>query len=220
MISVLMPIYNGIEFIDESVRSILAQTYSEWELIIGVNGHEENSNVYQIAKVYGYLSPKIRVYDLYKIKGKSNALNEMVTMCSYSHVALLDVDDLWEPTKLEIQCPLINEYDVVGTKCMYFGSNNLLNGVVPAIPTGDICGFDFFSTNPMINSSVIIKKEYCHWNNECVIEDYDLWLTLKGQLKKFYNCPEVLVRHRLHEKSAFNSKGNSLAVPDLLAKHR
>jgi len=45
MISILMPIYNGIEFIEESVSSILNQTYDQWELIIGVNGHPENSPV-------------------------------------------------------------------------------------------------------------------------------------------------------------------------------
>ena len=45
MISILMPIYNGIEFIDESVGSVLCQTFSEWELIIGINGLPENSDV-------------------------------------------------------------------------------------------------------------------------------------------------------------------------------
>lgn len=47
-----MPIYNGIEFIEESVSSILTQTYDQWELIIGINGHPENSDVYKIAKEY------------------------------------------------------------------------------------------------------------------------------------------------------------------------
>ena len=39
MISILIPIYNGIEFIDESVSSVLNQVYKDWEIIIGVNGH-------------------------------------------------------------------------------------------------------------------------------------------------------------------------------------
>ena len=50
MISILMPIYNGIEFINESVPSILEQTYDKWELLIGINGHPENSEIYKIAK--------------------------------------------------------------------------------------------------------------------------------------------------------------------------
>ncbi len=50
MISILIPIYNGIEFIDDSVQSVLNQTYTNWELIIGINGHPENSDVYKKAK--------------------------------------------------------------------------------------------------------------------------------------------------------------------------
>ena len=74
MISILMPIYNGIEFIEESVSSILNQTYDQWELIIGINGHDENSDVYKIAKEYEKRSVKAFVYDFYKITGKSNTI--------------------------------------------------------------------------------------------------------------------------------------------------
>ena len=49
MISILIPVYNGIEFINESVTSVLEQTFEDWELIIAINGHPQNSNEYQIA---------------------------------------------------------------------------------------------------------------------------------------------------------------------------
>ena len=155
MISILMPIYNGIEFIDESVGSIISQTYTDWELIIGINGHPENSPIFQKAKEYENVSDKIKVYDFYTIKGKSNTLNEMLTKCSYDRIALLDVDDIWHPNKLEVQALYLNTYDVIGTKCIYFGD---INNIVPDIPTGDISNFDFSTLNPIINSSSIIKK--------------------------------------------------------------
>jgi glycosyltransferase involved in cell wall biosynthesis len=103
MISILIPIYNGINFIDDSVSSVLNQTYDKWELFIGVNGHPQNSPVFQIAKQYENKSNKIKVLDLHTIKGKSNALNEMVKYCNYNYVAILDVDDIWSPMKLELQ---------------------------------------------------------------------------------------------------------------------
>ena len=71
MISILMPIYNGIEFIHESVPSILEQTYDKWELLIGINGNPENSEIYKIAKRFEEKSDKVRVFDFYNIKGKS-----------------------------------------------------------------------------------------------------------------------------------------------------
>ena len=105
MISILMPIYNGIEFIDESISTILYQNYPHWELIIGVNGHPPNSEVFNIAKSYELINSKIKAYDLHNISGKSNSLNEMVKMCNYDWVSLLDVDDKWLPNKLSSQIP-------------------------------------------------------------------------------------------------------------------
>ena len=84
MISILLPIYNGIEFIHESVSSIDFQTYNKWELIIGINGHPKESEIYKIAKEYETKDSRIKVLDLYTIKGKSNALNEMIKHCSLS----------------------------------------------------------------------------------------------------------------------------------------
>ena len=215
MISILIPIYNGVEFICESVSSVLRQTYGEWELIIGINGHPKDSSVYKIAKEYEKMTNKIRVLDLYEIKGKSNALNEMLKHCSFNYVALLDVDDIWHEQKLEIQSQLLNKFDVIGSNCVWFGDRP---GIVPYIPVGDISNYDFSSVNPIINSSSVIRKELCHWN-ENGIEDYDLWLKLRNQNKKFFNFKEILVKHRIHTASAFNSKGNDNKVDSLLVSH-
>ena len=197
MISILIPIYNGIEFIEESVNSVLKQSYEKWEIIIGVNGHEENSEVYKIAKKYE--GDKIKVLDLFMIKGKSNALNKMLSFTSYDYIALLDVDDIWLPSKLETQLSYLH-YDVIGTKCVYFGD---LSGIIPNI-----------SVNPIINSSSIIRKEYCFWHGDAV-EDYDLWLRLRKQNKRFYNCEEVLVLHRIHTNSAFNTKNHDTLIQEI-----
>ena len=220
MISILMPIYNGIEFIEESVSSILRQNYSQWELIIGINGHPENSDVYKIAKEYEKAEQvvgKIRVYDFYKIKGKSNTLNRMIQFCKYDYVALLDVDDIWHDDKLNVQSQLLNKFDVIGSNCVWFGDRP---GVIPIIPIGDISNYDFSLVNPIINSSCIIRKELCYWNhNWNGIEDYDLWIRLRRADKTFFNCKAVLVKHRIHSASAFNAKGNNNKVEDLLKSH-
>ena len=215
MISILIPIYNGIEFIEESVSSVLNQTYDKWELLIGVNGHPQDSEVYKIAKEYENKCNKIRVFDFYDIKGKSNTLNFMLQFCNFNHVAILDVDDIWHPQKLELQSQALNDFDVIGSKCVWFGDRP---GVVPHIPTGNISNIDFSIFNPIINSSTIIRKELCYWN-ENGIEDYDIWLRLRKNNKKFYNFKEILVKHRIHDSSAFNSKGNDDKVDELLVKH-
>ena len=208
-----MPIYNGIEFIEESISTIKYQKYKNWELIIGINGHPENSEVYQIAKTYE--NEKIKVYDMVEIKGKSNALNKMLDYCSYNWICLLDVDDKWLPNKLETQLPFMNDYDIIGTNCKYFGNRN----GYPKIPLGDLSNHNFLSGNPIINSSCLIKKELCFWDGSLSLEDYDLWLRLWKQGKKFYNVESVEVLHRLHNESAFNAKGNHLKVNELKKKY-
>ena len=210
-----MPIYNGIEFIDDSVPSILEQTFQDWELLIGINGHPPGSAVYQKAKYYEK-DARIRVLDL-STKGKSNTLNEMVTYCSYAWVALLDVDDLWLPLKLEKQLPLMSLYDVIGTHCHYFGERY----GQPDIPTGDLRTHPFLQVNPIINSSCLVKKEHCLWDGSVDgVEDYDLWLRLWRKKRFFYNLPEALVLHRIHSSSSFNAKGNHLDARDVVERYR
>jgi glycosyltransferase involved in cell wall biosynthesis len=238
MFSILIPLYNGIEFLKETIDSVRAQTCTDWEVIIGVNGHPQGSEVYKEALALAHApsaealahapstealanaEPHIRVIDLYDLpeKGKSAALNAMLAYAKFSHIAILDADDIWLPTKLEKQVPFVKEgYDVVGSQCEYFGE---LEGR-PTIPLGDISTRDFFQANPMINSSSIVKKDLCHWVSRWDgVEDYDLWLRLRKGGRRFYNVVDVLVRHRIHQSSAFNAQGNGNKVPDLLAEHR
>jgi glycosyltransferase involved in cell wall biosynthesis len=212
-----MPIYNGIEFINDSVMSVIEQKYKNWELIIGINGHPPNSEVFCIAQKYTTMNPNIRVYDFVDSKGKSNTLNEMLKYCKYDWISLLDVDDIWLPDKLEKQSPYMSNYDVIGTHCRYFGNLN----ICPSIPLGDISAFDFRNVNPMINSSCLIKKQLCWWDATYDgIEDYDLWLRLWQKKCKFYNLQDIQVLHRIHPTSAFNAKGNHMDVAKLVAKFR
>jgi glycosyltransferase involved in cell wall biosynthesis len=234
MISILIPIYNGVEFFPEALNSVINQDYDNWELIVGINGHTENSTVYKevvyhvnniqidnfINKSPNVYKNKIRVIDFFNIRGKANTLNEMIRFCNGDYVAILDVDDIWHANKLSSQASYMELYDVIGTKCVYFGSR--LQGVVPNIPVGDLItqNFNFTTCNPIINSSVLIRKDLCRWTDGIEgVEDYDLWLRLWKQKCSFYNVESACVQHRLHEESAFNSQGNHLKVKDIIKKY-
>lgn len=96
-----------------------------------------------------------------------------------------------------------------------------MNGIVPIIPVGDITKFDFFSVNPIINSSMVMRKELCNWNEKHNgVEDYDLWLKLWKRGKQFYNSSQILVKHRINKSSAFNAQGNHLNVEELFKKYK
>ena len=211
-VSILIPIYNGIEFLITAMRSVQQQTYKSWEVIIGVNGHEPDSEVYRAA--VAYQAPNIKVLDL-RVKGKVAALNAMVEYAAHDWIALLDVDDMWLATKLEKQAPYMSTYDVIGTHCRYFGQRTGM----PPIPVGDLgeSRVDFRSGNPIINSSCLIKKKHAFWIDTFRgVEDYAMWLRLWRTGARFFNVAEPLVLHRIHAESAFNAQGNGNSVPALL----
>jgi glycosyltransferase involved in cell wall biosynthesis len=210
-----MPIYNGIEYISDSVSSVIDQSYSEWELNILINGHFDDDNVYKKANEYS--NDKIKVYNLYDIKGKSNALNRGLSLCSYDNICLIDVDDLWLPDKLLKQSELINKYDVIGTYCRYFGDSDGF----PDIPLGKIHKQTFRYVNPIINSSSCFKKDDAHWESEWEsVEDYCMWLRLNKLNRKFYNIPEILTMHRIHGDSFFNTnEKQKILRTELLKKY-
>jgi GT2 family glycosyltransferase len=62
-ISVIIPVYNGIEFLEECVNSVIAQTFTDWEIVIGVNGHgQDGGEVGRIAQNIATLDSRITVY--------------------------------------------------------------------------------------------------------------------------------------------------------------
>lgn len=208
-----MPIYNGSEYLRESLSSIVAQTYENWELLIGVNGYSEGSEVWK--RVSEYNSKKIRVFDLYRCHNKSQALNELIKFSINDWVCLLDVDDIWISTKLYTQMKYVNKYHVIGTNAVYFGDRN----DSPAIPLNEF-GLDIFkSINPIINSSAMFLKEDAYWEEIKGVEDYDMWCRLISKGRKFFNVPEVLVNHRIHRKSAYNTSTYNESIIGIKRKY-
>ncbi|MFW9879461.1 MAG: glycosyltransferase family 2 protein [Candidatus Thorarchaeota archaeon] len=198
MISIILPIKNGVEYLDECIRSIKEQTFTMWELHIGINGIDDKEKELEIRQK---VNEQISVCKLNTI-GKPATLNQLLNYCNYDWIALIDVDDKWEKTKLEKQWEYRKKYDVIGTGCKYFGDKNHH----PDIPYDEL-DINQFKVNPVINSSVLMKKKLAHWNEDFpILEDYELWLRLINQGYKFFNINETLIYHRIHKDSFFNTQ--------------
>lgn len=216
MITILLPLYNGIEYLNYSLNSIKNQTYTNWELIIGINGHYNSKHFYNnVKKIVDNIfdkNDKVNILNL-NLFNKIDTLNHLTKIAKYHYIALIDVDDVWSKDKLELQVPYLNTYDVVGSHCYYINKDGYNLSFSPTLPVGDITEYNFFDGNPIINSSVILKKSDAVWQLDDIningVEDYDLWFKLKFQKKKFYNIEKKICFHRLHEKSSFNNKNNN-----------
>lgn len=209
MISIIMPLHNGAEFLSDSIPSVLNQTFKEWELIIGVNGLQRDEVAKISTMIHSYGDDRIRGLVCKRGRGKTKALNNMVEESKYDLIATLDVDDTWEPTKLEKQIKVIDKYDVVGTDVTYFGDKD----GSPNLFLGRIETLMFGWQNPMINSTVLMHKELAVWKEEWeTLDDLNLWIDLLKQGKQFYNIPEVLAHHRVHKKSYYNTMNDEIGT--------
>ena len=209
-ISILIPVYNGIEFLEECIRSVIAQTYTDYDVLIGVNGHGSDGGIVgSIASTYANLDSRIRVViQGAPIASKVESLNDLMIHAHGEWICLLDCDDAWLPTKLEEQImakqSVARHASVIGTFSTFFGS---WTGS-PIVPGEHIDTRTMADVNPIINSSSMIHRSLCRWRIEQRegLEDYELWMRIALAGGRFYNIPKVLTRHRVHASSAFNSK--------------
>jgi len=221
-ISVLIRLYNSIDFLEESLKSVLDQTYANWEVLIGVNGRGPTGgnvviSALEIANRLAKGDSRIRVMNIPDAKGEAEAMNALVKEAVSDWVAILDVDDKWYPEKLmeQVLCirSLILTPDVIGTQSEYIGD---MRGS-PNVPNGYIDVNYFKIENPIINSSVLIRKELLHYTDLYNLDDYDLWCRLALNKKVFYNINTVLTYHRVHKNSYYNSSRTQ--DPDALRRH-
>src|SRR5262245_30409625 len=107
-VSVVMIFFNAERFIGEAIDSILAQTYSSWELMLVDDGSADGST--EIAKSYARRYPAKIVYlehEQHRNQGMSASRNLGIHYCTGKHIAFLDSDDVWLPHKLERQVAII-----------------------------------------------------------------------------------------------------------------
>jgi len=215
MISILTTVKNGYEFLEECANSIFLQNpqYAdikiEWEWWIGINGHGESGGLalQEALRIQNLATHRknIHVINMPEVEGRVAALNTLCAKTSGVWIAILDCDDLWEPEKLLTQYVAIRmserPIDVIGTHCSYIG--DMSGG--PALPSGWITPEMVARSNPLINSSILIRRELAVWEDRCGLEDYDLWMRLAKRGCGMFNVPHKLVRHRIHKRSAFNA---------------
>lgn len=110
MISIIMPTYNCARFIAKSIESVLAQTYTDWELLIVDDCSTDNT----ISVVQPYLrDTRIHYFTLEHNSGAAIARNKALREAKGQYIAFLDSDDLWLPEKLQKQIDFMetNHYD-------------------------------------------------------------------------------------------------------------
>jgi glycosyltransferase involved in cell wall biosynthesis len=119
LISVVMPVHNGLPFLDESIRSILAQTFTEFEFVILDDASTDGST--QLLREWSRKDSRIRLFESEIRLGLSGSSNVVVSHAGSAIVARMDADDISHPDRFQRQWEIIDsrsDIAVVGTLCV------------------------------------------------------------------------------------------------------
>jgi hypothetical protein len=203
VISVVMPTYNTpLKYLQESVGSVLQQTFSDFEFIIVDDGSTEIEGVEWLQTLD---DPRIKL--IHNDHDFINSLNTCISEAKGKYIARMDADDIMLPSRLYKQYDFMEKHtdiDVCGTWSESFGFLHDIH----TVPTEhkEIVAF-LLLHNSITNSSTILRKASVCGNKVDLYkkgydyaEDYKLWIDLAMCALKFANIPEVLLKYRTWEK--------------------
>ena len=212
MITVIVPYKDAAKYVEETLDSILTQTFEDFEILCIDNGSTDNSRDI-VDKVLKRAPVKSRNLS-FPTQGKCLALNFAIQNCSSEWLAICDADDLWDPDKLKEQFKLASSgISIIGTQMSYIDNNGAF---IPGAPTLPVDNNDIVYSvlhkreNAICNSSVMYRRSiHTHvvgfYDPLCSVEDYDMWSRCAFAGLRFENHKASLVYHRIHEGSNFNS---------------
>ena len=209
-VSVIIPAYNAERFLRQTIESVLAQTFRDFEIIVVDDGSKDETA--EIAESFG--APVICRRKTNG--GVSSARNLGIKEAKGEYVAFLDADDLWEPTKLEKQVARLDEQPQVGlcfAAVQRIDENDLPLNKIEAEDYPDFCEALLLYSCVVSGScsSAMIRKKLTEtagkFNEDYTnYEDWDYWLRL-SLLTEFSAIPEYLVKYRLvRESASFNPR--------------
>ncbi|PID31645.1 glycosyl transferase [Candidatus Saccharibacteria bacterium] len=134
-VSIVTPVHNAAEFIADTIVSVQAQTYVDWELLL-IDDCSTDESV-EIIRSYQSADPRIKLLHLEQNEGAAVARNKGTEQAHGRYLAFLDADDVWLPAKLETQVAFMqkNTHAFTYTGYEFADANAQPNGNVVAVPT-------------------------------------------------------------------------------------
>ncbi|MDR0220626.1 MAG: glycosyltransferase [Lachnospiraceae bacterium] len=209
MVSIVIPVYNAEKYIAETIKSVLAQTYTDWELILVDDGSADES-VARIAEVLLVVPDKVRgriqVIRKEKNEGAAAARNAGLYLAKGRYLAFLDGDDLWLPDKLAKQLAFMEKTGAAFSFTGYeFGDENAAPSgkVVHVPPTLDYRGAlsrTVISTITVLFDVSVLGKELLEMPS-IKSEDTATWWRILRNGHTAHGLDEVTAIYRRYPRS-------------------
>lgn len=216
MISVLMSVYKEpLKWVEESINSILNQTFSDFEFII-VNDNPASVDLCKFLYDYSQKDKRIKIISNHKNIGLTKSLNIGLKLCKGKYIARMDADDISMPTRFEKQVKFMESHpDVIvcGTNIKLIGKFKPFY-IKPIFSNDiDIRG-QMFHNSGFIHPSVFIRK--CILNSFNIsydetfrsAQDYKLWYDLRN-IGRYANLKEKLLKYRISDEQVTSKLSNN-----------
>ena len=209
LMSIIMNCHNGEKYLYQSIKSIISQTYINWELIFWDNNSSDKSKEI----VNKFKDERIKYYVSNNFKKLYDARNLAINKASGQYISFIDTDDLWENDKIEKQINFFLEnkdFEIVYSN--YF--------ILDEKKSKKFTKFKKKLNSGMINNDLIknytvglvtvslkkeIFEEYSFNNNFDIIGDFDLIIRL-SEKKKIGYIHDTLATYRLHDSNLSKNK--------------
>ncbi len=202
-ISVIMPVYNSAPWLREAIDSILAQTYTDFELIIINDGSTDETE----AIIHAYADSRIKSLLNDKNRGLAFTLNRGIDEAIAPLIARMDGDDIAVPERFEKQfrflqkqpnvAVLASVVSLIDDKGQHIGywkedrNNTSFEQIREFMPSNNCIA------HPSIMARTAVMKEFRYRDEQSQAEDYDLWLRMLAAGEIFHKLAEPLLFHRI-----------------------
>ncbi|MCG6137604.1 MAG: glycosyltransferase family 2 protein [Nostoc sp. LLA-1] len=208
-VSVIIPTYNAMKYLPDTLESVLKQTFTNFEVLI-INDGSSDHILEWSAKL---LDPRVKLISQTN-QGVSIARNTGIAHAQGEYIAFLDADDLWEPTKLEKQTSCLDNKPTVGlvyTWTILVDENKNTIGKIYASHAEGNVWQKLLETDEMCNSSSAMVRRCCFETvgvfdpNLAFAEDMDMWLRIAA-IYPFAVVKETLTLYRQHSTNTTKNR--------------
>jgi teichuronic acid biosynthesis glycosyltransferase TuaG len=212
LVSIITPVFQAERFIEQTILSVLAQSYQNWEMILVDDCSNDRSA--SIIKEYAEKDKRIKYCRLDKNSGAAVARNKAINSALGEYLAFLDSDDLWVPTKLEKQITFMNnhKYRFSFTRIKIIDSDN--NTIKEYVPIPQKADYNYLLKRTVIATSTVVinRSTLPHFNMPLRRggQDYATSLMLMRNGILCYGLNEVLSHYRVMSKSLSSNKWKSV----------
>ena len=218
LVSIIMNCYNGENYLADAVKSILFQTYKNFEIIFWDNQSKDNSaNIYKSLK-----DKRLKYYYAKKFTTLYEARNNAIKKSKGKYIAFLDVDDLWTKDKLNLQ---IKEFrnDKIGLVYSNYYILNQVTGLKKIffkrkLPEGiiynELLNYYFLGLGTVvIRKDIFIDKKTVFDKRYNIIGDFDFFIKISRDVR--FSCIQnPLLIYRVH-KNSFSNKNYQMHINEL-----